>query len=1774
MRLNSWLTSLYRHMKIARLGTARRRRVSRSISAPVALECLEQRQMLSAAAIAPQVIMPLEGAVPAGVETQINSHAAGNQSHAQIARDAAGDYVVVWQSFGQDGSGYGVFAQRFNAAGVAQGTEFRVNTYVTGNQSNPSVAMDAVGDFVVAWQGEGQYFGQTRIYAQRYNAAGVAQGVEFDVSKPLTTAPATSTAPSVAMDAEGDFVIAFQNVAAPDSAVSGNTIFARRYSAGGSVLGNEFQVSQPSTRPTGNASATMDATGDFVIAWENYEDGTYTRVFAQRFDPLGNSEGPEIQPFSPATGAQGAPSVAMDAVGDFVLTWSAGPALGLPNQIIAQRFDTTGAFQGGPIQVNTNTTDGPMSPSVAMDAQGEFVVTWTGQGATLGSNNVFARVFSPAGNPESNEFQVNTNTSNTRSHAHMAIDAAGDFTVTWQSYAQDGDAYGIFSQRFQASVVVPSGPETRVNTYTPSQQTQPQIAMDAAGDYVVVWTGVGDGEGTGIFGQRYNAAGVAVGGQFQINTYTTGYESQPSVAMDAAGDFVVTWTRYTDFFATNSFASIHGQRYNAAGVAQGGEFQVDTFTQTVADVTSSVAMDAAGDFVVAWTREHEAGPPVLVDAQRFNATGVALGQEFQVSQSTGFQTTPSVAMDAAGDFVVAWNNTDAFIDAQRFNSAGIAQGAIFHVGGVDPALPRVAMDAAGDFVVTWFGYQGPASGFDVYAQSYNAAGTAQGAQFVVNTHTNQFQESPSIAMDASGDYVITWQSYAQDGSSWGIFAQRFSSGGNEVGSEFQVNTYAHNIQTAPAVAIDTAGDFVVAWQSYFQDGNGYGIYAQRYTTSPTVTAVLAGAGPQIVTPGDELTSSINSLSVLFSEYLNTVPGGANSVTNPANWQLTRYGVDVSNLITGITFQLNPITNQYAAVLTFSQPLTQGGYQLVARHAIQDLYGRALNNGTDFTRNFWVADVVAAGNPTQAITNNHFDQMPSVATDAAGDYIVVSSATSTNGPNLGVHAQLFNKNGVAQGTEFLVTSDTSAAMAQVAMDAAGDFVITWASSSGVFAQRYNSVAVAQGGPITVNGTSGPFADPRIAMDAVGDFIVTWQHGDSIFDGVDVFARRFDAAGNAMGAQVEVTPIGSGYAATGYQDVAMNATGNYVITWESGGAIYEERFNSAGVAQGIALFVSNGTAPSVAIDAVGDFVVTWFDPIIPSNANVMAQRFRSDGVELGSEFQVNPASVPAFNYGTPAIAMDDVGDFAISWSVWSHGLIEIDTQRFSPAGIAQAGPLQASATVNPQLFPSVAIDPNGDLVVGWASFDNFGYDIYTQRYQADVAPLLQNIETTPVADVGSSPIVITNSLSIFDFDNTTASSATIQITGNYQNGQDQLLFTKMGNITGSWDATTGTMTLSGVGSLADYQAALRSVEFQTTGANTMSRTISFQLSDGLMGSNVVSRTVDIHPVVVSLVPATAGPATGSTVKFNLTFNEPVTGVTPGAFVLAESGVKGGVIHVSGSGTSYVVTVSGLSGSGTIGLNLTNFASIVNASNEALLSGFIGSVQTLLQTGGPVQLTGHSLTVKGISGNDIIVISEVATLQIVVNGATFDFDPATINAISVLPSTGNDMTVVDSLKFGTAFSDVCGNGNDTVIINAAVTTPTTLKAGSGNDILIGGSGNDTLIGGSGRNLLIGGAGTDKIVGNGGDDILIGGTTTFDSNVTALNAIMKEWTSAKSYATRVAHLRGTQGGGLNGGVFLTSSTVTLGTTKETLTGRAGHDWFWATSLDITDRTLNEFLN
>jgi Ca2+-binding RTX toxin-like protein len=186
------------------------------------------------------------------------------------------------------------------------------------------------------------------------------------------------------------------------------------------------------------------------------------------------------------------------------------------------------------------------------------------------------------------------------------------------------------------------------------------------------------------------------------------------------------------------------------------------------------------------------------------------------------------------------------------------------------------------------------------------------------------------------------------------------------------------------------------------------------------------------------------------------------------------------------------------------------------------------------------------------------------------------------------------------------------------------------------------------------------------------------------------------------------------------------------------------------------------------------------------------------------------------------------------------------------------------------------------------------------------------------------------------------------------------------------------------------------------------------------------------------------------------------------------------------------------------------------------------------------------------------------------TLDFSAASLGVtvnlgldagqVQTITTSGRTLALTGTLEIviGTPFADsITGNAADNTFYGGVGAD--TLSGGFGNDILLGGDGNDSLLGGDGRDLLIGGLGADTLQGQAGDDILIGSLTTFDSNQAALDAVMAEWTSAGTYAQRVAHLTGTPGGA-NGTIYLIKNTTVLddNKVKDTFFGGLGADLFF----------------
>jgi hypothetical protein len=395
-------------------------------------------------------------------------------------------------------------------------------------------------------------------------------------------------------------------------------------------FGAEFQVNSLTTSYQDNASVAVDPeSGEFVIVWTSAvsagTDSSFSSIQGRRFSAAGAPLGAQFQVNSTTSNTQSSPRIALnETTGEFVVVWQSYGTDGAANSVRGRRFSAADVPLGSDFQVNSYTTDSQFRADVAFNSTtGAFVVVWQSYGSS-GADDTSASVqgqrFAAGGAPVGSEFQVNTYTTYAQRQPAVAADpVSGNFVVVWHSYGSHGDddSYSSVQARRYDAAGDPQGSEFQVNTFTRSYQGYPAVAVrPGSGTFVVTWqsyyyplvAGLGADEDTySIRARRFAADGTPAGAEFQVNTYSAGYQDDSAVAIDAAtGEFFVVWESDGSAGNDSSLSSIQGQRFSAAGLALGGEFEVNTFT-TSFQYYASIAAGSGGRFVVAWTSPGSSG---------------------------------------------------------------------------------------------------------------------------------------------------------------------------------------------------------------------------------------------------------------------------------------------------------------------------------------------------------------------------------------------------------------------------------------------------------------------------------------------------------------------------------------------------------------------------------------------------------------------------------------------------------------------------------------------------------------------------------------------------------------------------------------------------------------------------------------------------------------------------------------------------------------------------------------------------------------------------------------------------------------------------------------------------------------------------------------------------------------------------------------------------------------------------------------------------------------
>lgn len=741
--------------------------------------------------------------------------------------------------------------------------------------------------------------------------------------------------------------------------------------------------------------------------------------------------------------------------------------------------------------------------------------------------------------------------------------------------------------------------------------------------------------------------------------------------------------------------------------------------------------------------------------------------------------------------------------------------------------PVVAMDSSGDYVAVWQSLTQDGDGWGIFAQLYNSAGTRKGSEFQVNVSTATQQDTPSVAMDSAGDFVITWQSGSNagpprvDNAGYDIYARRYNANGVAQGSEFLVNTYTSDWQTRPAVAMDSSGDFVVTWLSYWQyTDHNFSTYFQRYNAA----GVAQGSETRVATSGPAPSVGMDSSGNFTIDY-----GSAAEQYSAAGAALR--SVNLSSVPSG-SVAMDPA----------------GDFVVASSSGTQRFNAVGVAQGS----------LIAAGGT-----------LARAAMDNSGDFTVTWQANDASA--LGVFAQSFNAAGVAQTSVFQVNTYTAVYQNEpgIAMDATGDFVIAWQSSTnedgngyGIFSQRYS----ASPGPVLVNLEStalNVLASPSTPLTQT----LAFNSGIATLTGATV-----KITGNYQNGQDQL-----GFVNMPKISGAWNAsTGTLTLTGTDNFADYMSALRSVTYHNTSA--TPNTSLPRTisyqATDAggTGNSVSRVVNVLASSAAPVLSGLSDVHYVENGTPLALSPGVVitDANNltiFSATVSFTNWQGEDRLSFTNtfgMQHSLVQnlaahvailtitgADTEAHYQAILRTV--VYSDASDNPVTtarVATIAID-NGVSTVG-------GTENVTVAAVND-APVVSGIEATVKQYNALGPAApITSTLLLTDADNATLVGATVQIS-NYQNGGDVLTFANTPKITGTFNGFTGKLTLSGTDTVSNYRAALRSVMFfESTSQPTVgTRTISFQANDGQPShnlSNLGTRTISVLPTMLSGVPTT--------------------------------------------------------------------------------------------------------------------------------------------------------------------------------------------------------------------------------------------------------------------------------------------------------------------------------
>jgi hypothetical protein len=627
------------------------------------------------------------------------------------------------------------------------------------------------------------------------------------------------------------------------------------------------------------------------------------------------------------------------------------------------------------------------------------------------------------------------------------------------------------------------------------------------------------------------------------------------------------------------------------------------------------------------------------------------------------------------------------------------------------------MNSGGRAVIVW---EDTRDGLrKIYGQIFDQANRA-GPNFVVTDEGSRFGgPNPCVAIDSTGDFVVAWT----DGRSGAthVYCRRFLSDGTPLGSSFQVDD-SNEWKCFPFVDMDASGNFVVVWRDMRHGWDDDAVYGQRFTAS----GEKAGDNFRISSSTNNIDACVTlqddgSFIVVWSGY-----AGGHADIYAQNFDA---GGDPSNE--------QYIVNTDAGNLRVSRPGVEadsnGNYVVTWKNISSMMFRRYLPDGTP------AGDPVLAGEGYQG---------PVLAMHDNGIFLVAWESERK------VMVQHFTSSGTPLGSSFQINEDTENWIwfgpRAAGMDGAWDAWVVWYSGPGsawdIYAQRFDGDGNLDGQNIMVNDDSEWNSTQdysRIAADERGNFYITWMDNR---DGLgDIYLQRMTRSGLFLGGNIKVNDESEQDYKHWDEAIASDSNGRLLIVWEDrrtwNAGVGAQWYDSEGRPAGPNFLLCEDAdwveEPNAAMNDSGFAVAAWVANISggPGNSviDVVAQRFDEQGNALGDYFIVTDTDVASL-WSLLGIAIDDTGNFVITWSDSRNGCSDVYMQRYRRDGTA----IGSNTRINDnsdgthQWIGEILMNDDGSYIIGWDDYRSGSAEFWGQRFTAGGEKIGSNFKLQDAPD----------------------------------------------------------------------------------------------------------------------------------------------------------------------------------------------------------------------------------------------------------------------------------------------------------------------------------------------------------------------------------------------------------------------------------------------------------